>query len=139
MALIFRSMVSDGSQPRVCQSRDCLGVRVPGDIQPDAAGLVRPGGRGLSVASDWRVLPYFLIPRRLRHLVAQARGNNRLTCWRMGDGPLPAGSVADGLQLFIDTVQHGLIEPSREMLVTEFQTALAATQGLWRTIDEDRP
>src|SRR2546430_2606362 len=63
----FRTMTrADDGLPVVGRSARSLGVRVPEDIQPDAAGRVVPGQGGMSVApgSFWN-LPNHRRPRGL--------------------------------------------------------------------------
>jgi hypothetical protein len=65
-----------------------------------------------------------------------ARGNNNLSCFRLGEYPFEPGALSDDLFLRPDTAVHGTIEPSREMPLNGFQSALAATRDLW-VIDEN--
>jgi hypothetical protein len=52
-AMWFRSMIPDADgRPSRGRSSRKLGVRVPGDVQPDTEGGVAPGGGGMSVAPD---------------------------------------------------------------------------------------
>jgi hypothetical protein len=133
MAIIYRTMIANGDKPKVGSVANTLGVRVPFDIEVDANGLVRPGTGGMSVAPGWRELLGHLIPRRLRHLAPKATGKDVLVCWRMDELSFQAGPLAPGLQLRIDPKndRHGVIEPDREMLLIEFQAALASTREFW--------
>src|SRR5438045_1624133 len=120
MPLIFRTMFADESgRPRIGGKKCNLGVRVapetPADIQVAQDQTVRPGAGGMSVAPQWRRLPFFLIPRRLKEMVAGATGNNQTFCWKMGDGPFTMAVVADGLQLKPENDHHGLVEPDDQM------------------------
>jgi hypothetical protein len=54
----------------------------------------------------------------------------------MGNGAFIAGSVALGLVLNPDSDVHGTVEPGGPMLLSEYQTNLAATRDEW-VIDED--
>jgi hypothetical protein len=142
MPKIYRVMEAEGEQPKVGPGRATLGVRLPGsgatiDIQPDGSGQVAPDTGGMSVAPSLRDLPYFLIPRRLKHLVRQASGNDKHRVWRMGEGPFISGLVSASLQLRVDpdNDEHGFIEPDRIMPLPEYEQGLADTRPLWR-VDE---
>jgi hypothetical protein len=59
--------------------------------------------------------------------------------WWMGGGPFVPSLLGDALAFWPDPVKparHGLIEPARQMPVTDYQAALAATQDQW-TVDEE--
>src|SRR5207237_9007119 len=107
MPLIYRSMLADDGKPRISSTKG-LGVRVRPDahfdIPVDQSGNVRPATGGMSVAPAWRVLPFFLIPKRLGPLCRGARGSDLLHCWRMGDGPFMDGPVAERLQPYADKI-----------------------------------
>lgn len=134
MPLIYRVMTRDGDKPMVGDTANKLGVRPDKDL-PVSGGFVLPNTGGLSVSPAWRRLPFMLIPRRLRHIVPNARGSNSAACWRMGEGPFAPGRAADGLVLRVEHQNHGLIEPTNKMTLAEYQQALAATADLW-VIDE---
>lgn len=134
MPLIYRVMTRDGNYPKVGDARDELGVRPNVDL-PVRGGMVVPLSRGMSVAPAWRLLPYFLIPKRLKHLVHGARGTNRGACWRFGIGDFNSGDVADGLRLCVTSPKHGVVEPAMQQSLADFQARLAATRDSW-TIDE---
>lgn len=135
MAYIYRAMLREGNQPAVGGLGKALGVRLPPDPHPDIVpneeGAVLPQTGGMSVVPDWRKLPYFLIPQRLKHLVPKARGSNELVCWRMGESHFVAGGLTDRLSLRIDRPSHALIEPRDSMSARDFQSALAATRTQW--------
>lgn len=133
MPTIYRSMIADGDKPQVGSGGKLLGVR-PSDIPVDGANRVQPATGGMSVAPAWRRLLPHLIPRRLRHLCGKASGPNRLRCWRMGEGRFVAGPVSVDLALRPDAGEpdrHGFIEPIREMPLSEYTAALAATRDEW--------
>jgi hypothetical protein len=96
-----------------------------------------PRGEGLSVAPDWRSLPPFKIPKRLRHLAKDARGKDALFCWVMGTGPFAAAEVQEGLRLHPDSSTHGVLEPACTMHIDEFQRRLGGTRDAWEIIPED--
>lgn len=80
--------------------------------------------------------PLHLIPKRLRHLAPDARGNNTSTIWRHGDGAfLDRSIVAPHLELRVDRPDHGVVAPASTMSLADYQEALAATRSKW-TEDE---
>jgi len=109
MPLIYRAMLRDGEKPQIGSEGKMLGVRTPphrhADVKPDEESMVEPG-RGMSVAPHWRDLPYFLIPRRLQHLVPKAKGINNAYCWRMGDGSFEDAVMTEELALRVDSKTH---------------------------------
>ncbi len=136
MSGIFRSMIADGNMPTVGSASKMLGVRDDGyDIPIEPNGNVRPHTGGLSVSPDWRSLPPFLVPHRLRTMINSARGSNRLACFRLDVLPFQEVQITELLVLRPNTSEHGTIEPSRDMLLSEFQDALAVTRESW-IIDE---
>jgi hypothetical protein len=137
MPRIYRVMKEDQGKPMVGASATTLGVRVPTDIAPDAAGDVHSATGGMSVSPSLRALPARLIPRRLRHMVPRAAGNDRLLVWSMGDGPFVQEPIAPRLQLRPDphNSRHGLVEPDASMSLDDYRAALAATQNEW-SVDE---
>jgi hypothetical protein len=139
---IYRAMRPDGDKPMTGSSSTSLGVRVPAtsnhpDIVPDSVGEVHPGTGGMSVAPSLRALPFRLIPRRLRHLVPGAGGNDKHYVWSLGDGPFVAGQVATALQLRPDPANsnHGFVEPDAVMSLDSYQDAIRATRDDW-SVDE---
>jgi hypothetical protein len=122
--------------------RKMLGVVVRDnrpDIMVSEEGRVSPGTGGMSVAPDWRLLPHYRIPKRLRQFAPDATGSDQYCCWRMGDGPFTDAPLTDHLSLRQDAPDHGIVEPSRHMLIDEYQSCLAATRDLWTIIEEDKP
>jgi hypothetical protein len=140
MPVIYRSMLMDGDRPRTGCTAITLGVRVPPDdnadilVQPD--GTVVPDTGGMSVAPSWRTLPIFRISRRLRDKIEGATGRQDVYCWRMGNGPFLAGTLASGLVLKPDSAAHGTVEPEKAMPLHHYQAKLAETRDQW-VIDED--
>ena len=133
-------MKRDGEWPLVEGGAQALGVRtgttLAADIAVDDLGDVHPGTGGMSVNAAWRTLPYWRIPRRLKHLLPEARGNDQLVCWRHGQGDFESATVAEGLNLRVDRFPHGLVEPSRIVPLHVFEAALGATRTMW-TVDEE--
>jgi hypothetical protein len=128
-------MFADDDKPVVGDAGKMLGVRPQYDIPVLPNGLVRPGEGGMSVAPDWRSLPLFLIPRRLNSEVTDAAGSNRLKCFRLAAFPFTETLIEERLLLRPNSPDHGTIEPNREMLIDDFQSALASTRHLW-VVDE---
>ena len=143
MPKMFRSMLDEGGKPKVGNDGKLLGVRIPpdpnADLPVDPNGKVHPQTGGMSVAPDWRKLPYFLIPKRLNASVPRARGKNDLVCWSMGEGDFESATLNDHLELRVDqghAPTHGVVEPNFEMMIDSFQAALSQTCDLW-VIDEN--
>ena len=139
MPRIYRSMLEENGKPMTEQGANRLGVRVHTenpDVIPDANGFLYPGGGGMSVVpSPRRLLPH-QIPERLLAIFPNARGKKpNLRVWKMETGPFAAGSVADHLSLRLESSLHGVVEPSEQMLLESYETALAATRDAW-VIDE---
>ncbi len=136
MPRVFRAMGKDtDGLPRVEPSAKGLGVRPHVDIELDQGGDVLVNRKGMSVSPNWRDLPLFRIPARLKHLKPGARGSNETFCFCSGTGPFEQGDFAEGLTLEPDSATHGAIAPARVMPLSDYQTALAATRPDWR-IDE---
>ena len=135
MPKIFRTMLADGTKPKVGSESNELGVRTPPnphpDILVDEERNVHPETGGMSVAPAWRDLPWHLIPRRLH---PRARGKNALVCWRLGDGEFASSVVTGDLKFRTDPSdprKHGFVEPSRVMTIEEYREALAGTRDDW--------
>jgi hypothetical protein len=116
-----------------------LGARSGMDITVHAGNVVLDGG-GMSVAPDWRKLPFTRIPRRLRSIVPGATGANNTSCFTMGIGSFQRGVIAKGLELIPDQGQgpitHGVVAPIEVISLLEYQTNLENTRAAWR-IDEE--
>ena len=139
MLKVFRSMLADGGKPNVGSESKMLGVRVASnpqaDIPVDGNGDVHPATGGMSVAPDWRKLPSFLIPKRLKPLIPDACGSNNLVFWSMGDGPFEENDLTDKLRFRPDPddpANHGFVEPNALMIIDHFQKALAETRDQWQ-------
>jgi hypothetical protein len=132
-------MIHADDVPIVGSGKNLLGVRVPpdpqADIRPDGGGNVHPGASGMSVAPRWRDLPYFLIPKRLKELVPDARGRNDLVCFRCGEGNFVESSITEKLTLKPDRPTHATVQPANTMPLADYQNAIAATCDGW-TKDE---
>jgi hypothetical protein len=133
MPLIFRGMnecPNTPGKPRIGDSADALGVR-PTDIPVDGAGMVRPCGKGMSVAPDAKSLPPHRIPKRYATHYPKASGSNSKEIWMLGSGGFVVSRLAQKLQLFVTSATHGVVEPDAEMAIDEYKLALAATQQQW--------
>ena len=132
MAQVFRVMREDkDGLPNVAPSATGLGVRTGVDIDLDPRGNVLVNGKGMSVSPDWRHVPLFRIPERLRHLKQGARGPNKNSCFRYGTGTFERGHFAAGLTLEPDTPTHGTIAPAAPVPLSDYGDALAATRSGW--------
>jgi hypothetical protein len=89
----------------------------------------------MSVAPEWRVLPFWRIPKRLRPKCPGASGTNQLHCWKHGEGLFEEALVTEQLLLRPDKRTHGLVEPAHEMPLADYEAALEATRDGW-VIDE---
>lgn len=132
----------DDDKPVVEATGKGLGVRgepVNGqtDVDLDPQGRVLLNRKGMSVAPQWRDLPFFLISKRLRHKVPSARGNSNLYCFAMGEGLFEDAEITEELTLIVDDgkATHGVVAPKNLVLLEEYQSHLAATRENWR-IDE---
>jgi len=139
MARVYRCMVSTPEGPRIARDAKSLGVRVPEtnvdnskcDVAVDEYRQVTPGEGGMSVAPAITELPEFRVPRRLRHLVPRAAGNDEMVVWRFGEGEWLDGDFAPALKLRPDSPKHGVVEPECVMTLQKYEAALAATQRFW--------
>jgi len=143
MPTVFRSMrVAADGLPVVGDRSKELGVRVPPnphadvDVDPNT-NLVVLNGKGLSVATNWRLLPGHLIPARLSSIEPRARGSDDLKCYRLGDGPFGPRPVANGLELVLKpgSSELGNVVPNAAVTVSQFQADLTATRAQW-AVDE---
>jgi hypothetical protein len=87
------------------------------------AGRVRPGTGGMSVAPD---SPYNL-PRHRKP--PRFGGIAKDPVWEMDEADL-----GPDLQFVADSLQHGTIQPMREMTIDDYQAALARTASNWRKV-----
>lgn len=136
MPRVFRIMRRDhDGLPTVQQSSSALGVRPGVDISLDPQGNVMVNGEGMSVNPNWRDASILRIPKRLRHLVAGARGSNNQFCFRSGTGPFQQGPFAAGLTLEPDSVTHGNLAPAHVVPLAQYEADIAATRPDWQ-VDE---
>jgi len=145
MPRIYRVMKELDDKPAVGNGSCMLGAR-PGDLGREAEltdGLVEPSEAGLSVGGCVRTTYLNILPRRLQSLYPEwargAKGKDTHKVWAMGHGTYEAAPIGPDLELRFKTDDrpgHGLVAPNREMLLDDYQAALAATQGQWK-IDEE--
>jgi hypothetical protein len=120
---------SDG-WPMVSQTS--LGVRPGIDIDLDPQSNVLVNGKGMSVAPNWKDINVNRIPKRLRPIVAGARGSNNTFCFRMGTGAFVQGAFASGLTLEPDTGTHGNVAPAQVVPLATYEADIAATRPEWQ-------
>jgi hypothetical protein len=138
---MYRAMLRDAGDglPVVGNDAKSLGARVGPDLTVDNTGSVVLDGKGMSVVPAWRLLQYYRIPKRLRHLVPGASGSDATACFAFGTGPFQAGVVTPDLVLVPDDepppVKHGVVAPARLMSTADYFSALAATRPGW-VVDE---
>lgn len=122
--LLYRAMKADETGRPQIGPRG-LGVRVGHDVCPDSAGLVVPGGGGMSVTPDDPMeLPIFCRPRSLG-------GTGKAPVWQLYAPDLPST-----LQYRNDSRTHGLIEPTTPMPLAHFEHYLAETAAHWTVAHE---
>jgi hypothetical protein len=120
MTDLYRPMKADGPYPRLVDSASGLGIRVGTDIAPDPDGSVRGGMGGLSVTpEDPDLIPFSMRPRPLG-------GRGRLPLWC-----LKSESLAPDLADRRDAINHAVVEPAREMAISDYRAAIAGTQQTW--------
>lgn len=142
MPKVYRTMKCATDRfPVVESSNQGLGVRSDlqagiVDVDLDADGFVVLNGHGMSVVPEWRKLPAFLIPSRLRDRCHKARGDNQTACFTMGAGPFQDGVFADQLELRKDKPHHGCIVPSASVPLSQFESNIIGTRSQW-VIDEE--
>ena len=127
--MVYRGMEpGSGGQPFVGRSTRRLGVRVPEDIAPNAAGEVRPGTGGMSVAPGtmWN-LPNHRRPRSMLNGSTGPAGDrvhaidpSELMKQPLDVRPHPPGSA-----------RHANVEPSMQMSLRTYEDALARTRPSW--------
>lgn len=125
--MMFRGMQPDADGlPRVGSDSRRLGVRVPHDMRPDAAGSVHPGTGGMSVAPDsmWNVPNH----RRPRGMLRGSTGPAADRIYAI-DSPDVRSHSLDVRQT---SPLHALIEPSVQMALAAYEAALVSTRPFWR-------
>jgi len=129
--MYFRAMTPDpDGLPRCGSSARSLGVRVPQDVRPDAAGYITPGTGGMSVAPDslWN-LPHH---RRPRGMGRGSTGPEQDYVFSIKVGPLQLHELQVRPDPRTPSV-HALVEPMKRIRLEEFQHVLVATRPNWTT------
>lgn len=127
--MYFRSMTpAEDGLPSVGRSARKLGIRVPQDVKPDAAGVVGPGAGGMSVAPDsvWN-LPHHRRPLGMGRGSTGPRQDHVFSVQ-------PAPLRDNGLMARPDPVApglHAIVEPVQRVLLEDFERSLAATRPHW--------
>jgi len=109
-----------------------LGIRPDIDIDLDDQKNVLVNGKGMSVAPNWRDINVTRIPKRLRKVVAGARGSDSTFCFRTGHGPFEKGPFANGLTLEPDSARHGNVAPATVVSLATYEADIAATRTGWQ-------
>ena len=132
--------VDEDGLPKVGSQSKCLGVREPparhADVDLEDSGNVKLNGRGMSVVSDWRLLPGHLVPEHLESEFNGASGRG-LRIFVHGSEVFANGEVAEGLSLILKphNDKGGNVTPTTSVPLAQFQEALQATRAGW-AIDE---
>lgn len=125
--IVYRAMGTDGAGKILTGARYAeLGVRPGVDIKVDAAGLVQPGDRGMSVVPD---SPVHLFPGVRPRALPGGRGS--LPIFWLDSSELPSGLVLVPTKIAPSPL-HSVIGPARDMLLTDLQVLLANTLLLWK-------
>ena len=130
--LVFRGMLSgDDGKPQLGRSAKSLGVRVPADIKPDAAGDVHPGTGGMSVSPDSSLnVPNHRRPMAMGH---GSTGPDDLGMYAIAKVRVSIGN----LTLRPDprrATKHAFVEPNQVMPLMHYEGALGSTRDDWRKI-----
>lgn len=114
---VVRGMTDNVGTPKVGPSARTLGTRPNADIQVDINGMVHPNQGGISVAPSPEFLPNHRKPPSFG-------GTGKDPVWE-----IDISDLGDDLKYIPDSPSHGTIQPSRTMPFTEYQDALAKTEG----------
>jgi hypothetical protein len=130
--LVFRGMRScDDGKPQLGQSALALGVRVPKDITPDAAGDVRPGTGGMSVAPDSELnVPNHLRPKAMGY---GSSGPNNVRMYAIAKVRVSIGNLTLRPDPEAATI-HAFVEPGQVMPLVHYEGAISSTRDDWRKI-----
>ena len=126
--------------PLVGSHKRCLlGVRTTGasadvDLDPpgDVRGNVVVNQKGLSVSSDWRQLPGYMIPEQLDDGQNGASGVG-MKVYVHGTGAFTEGPVTGTLEMLFkpNSVRSGLVCPTAAVSLAQYQADLQATRPQW--------
>ena len=118
-------MRKDGEMPEVGPNQ--LGVRTEGnarDLNPDVDGTVKPDTGGMSVTpDDPEDLPYHRRPMSLD-------GSSKWPVW-----VISSPGIVSPLGVRPKAPTHWFIEPSQQMKLEKYRSALANTAPLWEVCD----
>jgi hypothetical protein len=134
---MFRTMRKDeDNKPTVGHMFCTLGAR-PSEIDLDAQNNATPTDKGMSVAPEWRLLPFVVLPRRLH---PRGRCTVPVHCFRRGTAQFRQMTFGNNLELVPDppiqgVVTHGVVRPAQAIPVADHQQHIADTRDEWE-IDE---
>ena len=118
---LYRGMKRDGGQPLIGQG----GLEIRRGVDVDAFednDLVGPGGGGLSVTADEpRLLPSYRRPESLG-------GTSKHPVWSIDRDQLPAHLLSSRP----DREAHELIEPTDQVMLTDFEGRVHGTAVDWK-------
>lgn len=122
---VFRGMKDDGGVPALGESKTALGVKFPGDLDVDAAGMAKHNEKGMSTSPD---SPYNLPPFRRS---IEWGGETKHPVWAINLDKLNT----DTLNWHEDNPgKHGVVRPAHDMPYTKFKSALESTQSDWKIV-----
>ena len=130
---MFRTMMKDDDdKPMVGQGFCQLGAR-PTEVDLDAQNNAITTDKGMSVAPEWRLLPFVVLPRRLD---PRGRCTKPVHCFRRGIAPFQQVLFGNNLELVPDppvqgVVKHGIVRPAQAVPAVAHQQNLAATRAEW--------
>lgn len=124
---LYRAMTTASlGLPQVGRSARSLGIRTPKEtINPDVTAvapdeIIQPDTGGMSVTpNDPADLPPFRKPPALG-------GTGKDPVWE-----IDTADLGSDLKFRQDSAKHGLIEPAREMTLTELEQAIETTRSKW--------
>lgn len=134
-------MIKDGQDggPVIGAKRDHLGV-YPGEITKNVDGTVDTSNGGMSVNSVVKRLPLSKLPARLQDFAGvnekyTGAFNPKTELYALEGVEYASVPISAELNLVPQKRSHGVIEPSRRMLLTDYEDALAATRERWVASD----
>ena len=127
----------EDDKPTVGKGFCQLGAR-PTEIDLDAQNNATPTDKGMSVAPEWRLLPFVVLPRRLD---PRGRCTKPVHCFRRGTAQFQQMTFGNNLELVPDApaqsvVRHGIVRPAQAVPVADHQQNLAATRAEWETFEQ---
>lgn len=128
----FRAMIPDSDGlPKTGRGARMLGVRIPGDIEADENGFVKPGTGGMSVApnSVWNI-PNHRRPRGMR-MGSAGKITDRI--YALADAAVPAEKLAVRRDPKRPEM-HAFVEPAVVSMLARYEKDLADTKINWRQV-----